>query len=193
MGSSLSNLFDNLSEETIKLYVNIDTMIKNVKIAKLNISITTVFLNTQTWKRWNKCLCFDQIYQQKFHEKVKEQFFNIYKFSSHDNNKFILLFWKDDYFYEYITDWGKFSETWLPVKEDFYGHLNVEDITDADNVHAKRVCKDFETKFFGEYRDLYVQINTLLLADVFENFQNMCLEILKCINLMQQNVFQLHD
>ena len=45
MGSSLSNLFDNLSEETIKLYVNIDTMIKNVKIAKLNISITTV--NTQ--------------------------------------------------------------------------------------------------------------------------------------------------
>ena len=70
MGSSLSNLFDNLSEETIKLYVNIDTMIKNVKIKKLNISITTVFLNTQTWKRWNKCLCCDQIYQQKFHEKV---------------------------------------------------------------------------------------------------------------------------
>ena len=43
--------------------------------------------------------------------------------------------------------------------------------------HAKRVCKDFEIKNLGEYHDLYVQSDTLLLADVFENFRNMCLEI----------------
>ena len=53
----------------------------------------------------------------------------------------------------------------------------MEDITDADYAHAKRVCKDFEIKNLGEYHDLYVQSNTLLLADVFENFRNMCLEI----------------
>ena len=53
----------------------------------------------------------------------------------------------------------------------------MEDITDANYVHAKRVCKDFEIKNQGEYYDLYVQSNTLLLADVFENFRNMCLEI----------------
>ena len=41
----------------------------------------------------------------------------------------------------------------------------------------KRVCKDFEIKNLGEYHDLYVKSNTLLLADVFENFRNMCLEI----------------
>ena len=53
----------------------------------------------------------------------------------------------------------------------------MEDITDADYAHAKRVCKDFEIKNLGEYHDFYVQIDTLLLADVFENFRNMCLKI----------------
>ena len=53
----------------------------------------------------------------------------------------------------------------------------MEDITEADYSHAKRVCKDFKTKRLGKYYDLYVQSDTLLLADLFENFQNMRLEI----------------
>ena len=53
----------------------------------------------------------------------------------------------------------------------------MEDITDADYAHAKRVCKDFELKNVGEYHDLYVQSDTLLLADAFENFRNGCLKI----------------
>ena len=75
-----------------------------------------------------------------------------------------------------MDDWEKFNETSLLEKEDFYSHLNMEDITDADYVHAKKVCKDFEIKNLGEY-DLYVQSDTLLLADVLENFRNMCLKI----------------
>ena len=75
-----------------------------------------------------------------------------------------------------MDDWEKFNETSLHEKEDFYSHLNMEDITDADYVHAKKVCKDFEIKNLGEY-DLYVQSDTLLLADVLENFRNMCLKI----------------
>ena len=55
----------------------------------------------------------------------------------------------------------------------------MENITDADYVHAKRVCKELEIKELGEYRDLYVQSYTLLLEDVFENVRNMCLEIYK--------------
>ena len=47
----------------------------------------------------------------------------------------------------------------------------MEDIINADYAHAKRVCKDFETKHLGKYHDLYVQSNTLLLAKVFENFR----------------------
>ena len=76
-----------------------------------------------------------------------------------------------------MDDWNKFNSTSLPEKEYFYSHLNVEDITDADYVHEKTVCKDFEIANLGEYRDLYVQSDTLLLADVFENFRNMCLKI----------------
>ena len=45
-----------------------------------------------------------------------------------------------------MDDWEKLNETLLPEKEDFYCHLIMEDITDADYTHAKRVCKEFETK-----------------------------------------------
>ena len=43
-----------------------------------------------------------------------------------------------------MDDWEKFNETSLPEKEDFYRHLNIEDITDADYAHTKRVFKDFK-------------------------------------------------
>ena len=53
----------------------------------------------------------------------------------------------------------------------------MEDITDTYYALAKRVCKNFEMKNLGEYHDVYVKIDTLLLADVFENFRNMCFKI----------------
>ena len=87
------------------------------------------------------------------------------------------MLWKGVYPYEYMDDWEKFNETSLPEKEDFYSHLNMEDITDADYVYAKKVCKDFWINNLEEYHDLYVQSDTLLLADVFENVRNMCLQI----------------
>ena len=60
----------------------------------------------------------------------------------------------------------------MPEK-GFYSHLNLEDITDADYALAKKVFKDFDIKNLGEWHDLYVQSNILLLVDVFENFRNM--------------------
>ena len=53
----------------------------------------------------------------------------------------------------------------------------MKDITDADYTHSIKVCKDFEKKDLVEDHDLHVQSNTLLLADVIENFRNMCREI----------------
>ena len=74
-----------------------------------------------------------------------------------------------------MEDW----ETSLSEKGDFYSHLNMEDVTDADYAHTKRLCKEMtiEMTNLGEYHDLYIQSDTLLLADVLENFRNMCITI----------------
>ena len=80
-----------------------------------------------------------------------------------------------------MDDWEKLIGTLLPEKEDFYSHFNMEDITDAGYTPAKRACKDFkslvEIKTLGDYHGLHVQIDTLLLlADVFQDIRNMCLQ-----------------
>ena len=79
--------------------------------------------------------------------------------------------------YEYMDNGGKFSEKQLPENEDIYSSLNMEDIADTDYRSTKRVWKDFEIKNLGKYHHLYVWSNTVLLVDVFKNFQNTCLEI----------------
>ena len=75
-----------------------------------------------------------------------------------------------------MDSWERFNETSLPPKESFYSELNLEDISDKDYLHAQKVWDVFEIRNLGEYHDLYVQSDTLLLADVFENFRNMCLD-----------------
>ena len=85
------------------------------------------------------CLCCN-----KNHEYLKKRFLNTRKFSNYDINKFILLLRKVVYPYEYMDDREKINSASLSEKEDFYSHLNMEDITDADYTRAKCVCKDFE-------------------------------------------------
>ena len=79
--------------------------------------------------------------------------------------------------YEYIDSWEKFDETALPPKKDFYSNLNLKDIRNEDYAHAPKVWDVFEIKNLDKYHDLYVQSDTLLLADVYENFRNMCLNV----------------
>ena len=62
-------------------------------------------------------------------------------------------------------------------KKEFYSNLNLEDITDANYIYAKIVCKDFEIRHFWDYYDLYLKSDTLLLAVIFENFRDICLGI----------------
>ena len=69
------------------------------------------------------------------------------------------------------------NETAIPEKEEFASNLNMEDITDADCMQAKRVCNNFEIKELGKYYDLYIKCDTLLLADAFDNFRKMRLKI----------------
>ena len=78
-----------------------------------------------------------------------------------------------------MDNWRKFEKTTLPPKEAFYSNLNLENISDKDYAHAQKVWKVLEIKNRGDYHDLYVKSDTLLLPDVFENFRNMCLKIYK--------------
>ena len=88
-----------------------------------------------------------------------------------------MLLRKGVYPYEYLDSWNRFNETSLPDKRDFYSHLNMENIIDIDYTHATRVFKEFKRNNLGDYYDLYVQTDTLLLADIFENFGEMSLKI----------------
>ena len=70
-----------------------------------------------------------------------------------------------------MDSWHKFDEKSLPEKKAFYSNLNMEDITDTDYRHANKVFKKFKLKHLGDYHDLYVQIDTLLLADLFKVYE----------------------
>ena len=106
---------------------------------------------------------------------LKEKFPNTCKFRYDDLNKFILLLRKGVYRYEYMDSWKKFNETLPPNKETFYSELNKEDA----HAHAQNVWEVFKIKNLCEYHDLYVQSDTLLLSDVFENLRDKCIDIYK--------------
>ena len=87
-----------------------------------------------------------------------------------------LLSRKGIYPYDYMNGIKKFSEEKLPQKEKFFSKLNDCGISDEDYDHAQRIWKEFGMKNLGEYHDLYLKSDVLLLADVFEEFRNVCME-----------------
>ena len=89
----------------------------------------------------------------------------------------MLLEEKGVYPYEYMDNLEKFNETSFPSKKAFYSELNLENITDKDYTRNKKVWEVSGIRNLDEYHDLYVQTDTLLLEDIFENFRNMCLNI----------------
>ena len=72
--------------------------------------------------------------------------------------------------YEYMDSWERFDENTISLKEIFYNQLNLKNMTDKDYEQVKKVWDVFKIKNLGEYYDLHVQSDTLLLADVSENF-----------------------
>ena len=97
--------------------------------------------------------------------------------STHFDNDYIgLLLRKQVYPYDYFDGPERFSETSLPPKEAFVSSLTGEAISNSDYHHAQQVWESFNIKTLGEYSDLYVLSDTLALADVFENFRNLCLD-----------------
>ena len=89
----------------------------------------------------------------------------------------MLLLRKGLYPYEYMDDWSRFDNEQLPDERDFYSGLNMGEISGINYRHAEKVFSKFNIKNLREYHDLYVQSDTLLLADVFENFRNVCIKV----------------
>ena len=81
--------------------------------------------------------------------------------------------------YEYISSGDKFEETKLPPKEAFHSNLNMSDISTYDYEHAQKVWEGLKLKNLGEYHDLYLKTDVLLLSNVFETFRNNCFEYYK--------------
>ena len=125
----------------------------------------------------SRCFSSKKNYEKDFNKELIKRFANTYSFCSKELNKFVLLLRKGAYLYEYMDNWERLDETSLPEKESFYSSLNMENIDDIDYKHGNNMFKKFKLKNLGEYHDLYVQSDTLLLADVFENFRNMCIKL----------------
>ena len=104
----------------------------------------------------------------------KDDFVNLKR--HYKGEKFNLLTRKGVYPYEYMDSLKKLKETKLPPKEVFYSRLNDEDISDEDYTHARKVWETFGMKTLQDYHDLYNEADVLLLADVFENFRDICIK-----------------
>ena len=163
MATSLSKLVDNLTDN-----------IHNDKCIKCKSNLC--FVRAINEKLIFKCIDCEKEYEKEFNKELLERFANTYKFCDNDLNKFIMLLRKCVYPYEYIDEWDKFNEKIIPSKESFYSNLTLEDITKTDYAHANKVLKKFNINNLGEYHDLYVRSDTLLLANIFENFRQSCLK-----------------
>ena len=168
MSTSLSELVDNMSG----IFNSVEC---KSCIEKIKINSECCFVGLKNNRLIYRCKECKEEWKRPINELI-EKFPSIYQFCNGDLNKFVLLLRKGVYPYEYMDSWEKFDETTLPPKEAFYSNLNLEDISDEDYMHAQKVCHVFEINNIGDYHDLYVQSDTLLLADVYENFRNMCLE-----------------
>ena len=83
---------------------------------------------------------------------------------------------KGIYPYEYMSSWDKFKETKLPPKEAFYSKFNMVGVSSENYEHAGKVWQEFNIKNLGEYHDLCLKTDVILLAKVFEAFREVCLK-----------------
>ncbi|XP_065678958.1 uncharacterized protein LOC136093691 [Hydra vulgaris] len=107
---------------------------------------------------------------KKVEVKLKLRFLDSFRFMAASLDSLTKNLSKDQYSID------KLNETQLPPKESFYSRLNNEEISDEDYLHAQNVWKEFNCETFRDYHNLYNVSGVLLLADVFENFRNVCIK-----------------
>ena len=97
-------------------------------------------------------------------------------FEDYNKSQYKLLIRKGIYPYEYMDDWDKFKETVLPPKEALHSKLAMAGVSEKDYEHARRVWSEFGINNLGEYHDLYLCMDVILLANILEAFRKVCLD-----------------
>ena len=108
MASSWSDLFNNLSDGVHKIKCKYGHNDKKCETCGIKYKHCDCFREYENFKDdliKYKCLFCNKSYQRNFDKKLKEKFFNTYKFSNHYNTRFILFLWKGVYLYEHMDDW----------------------------------------------------------------------------------------
>ena len=98
----------------------------------------------------------------------------LFSLSSH-LDEYNLLTRKGVYPYEYMSSWDGFEKTSLSPIDRFYSKLNGSGISKDDYEHANRIWEKFNIQNLGQYHDLYLRMDVILLANVFEEFRNTCI------------------
>ena len=91
-----------------------------------------------------------------------------------DKEHFDILLRKGVYPYDFVSSPEIFNKTSLPAKSEFYNKRTDAEISEVDYEHAQKVWNPFCMINFGQYHDIYLKSDTILLADVFENFRRIC-------------------
>ena len=97
-------------------------------------------------------------------------------FEDYSDLQYDLLTRKGVYPYEYVNSWDRFEETQLPPISAFYSNLNMSSICQEDYQHTQRAWKEFGIHNLGDYHDLYLRTDVVLLANVYEAFRGTCLK-----------------
>ena len=100
----------------------------------------------------------------------------MFGFEDYSELQYNLLTRKRVYPYEYVNSWDRFNETQLPPIDVFYSNLNMSSISEEDYQHTQRFWKEFGIHNLGDYHDLYLKTDVVLLANVYEAFRDTCLK-----------------
>ena len=171
------------------------------ELAKHTTKIGVIAKNTENYISFSVKVEVDKFIDKAGNEKSKEielRFIDSFKFMSSSLDSLVnnlakgghefwgfekgspkqkeLLIRKGVYPYENMNSWDKFEETRLPSKDEFYSKLNMSGISGKDHQHACKVWNEFGLKNMGDYHDLYLETDVILLANVFELFRKVCLD-----------------
>ena len=149
---------------------------KNIKVGQYKDKITGEVKNKTFKIRFlDSCKFLPASLGALVNNLSKDAFNNLERYYTTEEAKLIKR--KGVYPYEYMNTEERFNETKLPPKKAFYSKLSGEGITEEDYKHALNVWNVFNMKTFKDYHELYNETDVLLMADVFENFRDLCLKI----------------